>query len=275
MKFGEETGTDHGGGWLGFSLSPRNGVSAAEHSPAAGLLSHQSYSDPPLFFGVCGENGGGYSSSLSVMPLKSDGSPFLSEAMSRPRTGSQSVSTPKLEDFLGGTVEAPSVIPLGLDTSMYYQQNQPQSQFFWYPHDFTPASAMFQPALTDDGVLGNQHPPVQVVSSGESVGAIGCADLQHLSLSMSPGSQLSCVTAPRQISPGGTDCVAAMEITKKRAMAKQTTVHRKSIDSFGQRTSQYRGVTRHRWTGRYEAHLWDNSCKKEGQSRKGRQGDLS
>ncbi|KAI7747191.1 hypothetical protein M8C21_029552, partial [Ambrosia artemisiifolia] len=25
------------------------------------------------------------------------------------------------------------------------------------------------------------------------------------------------------------------------------------------------------WTGRYEAHLWDNSCKKEGQSRKGRQ----
>ncbi|KAL9256426.1 AP2-like ethylene-responsive transcription factor PLT1-like protein [Drosera capensis] len=29
---------------------------------------------------------------------------------------------------------------------------------------------------------------------------------------------------------------------------------------------------RHRWTGRYEAHLWDNSCRREGQSRKGRQG---
>ena len=29
---------------------------------------------------------------------------------------------------------------------------------------------------------------------------------------------------------------------------------------------------RHRWTGRYEAHLWDNSCRKEGQTRKGRQG---
>ncbi|PKI60204.1 hypothetical protein CRG98_019392 [Punica granatum] len=43
-------------------------------------------------------------------------------------------------------------------------------------------------------------------------------------------------------------------------------------DTFGQRTSIYRGVTRHRWTGRYEAHLWDNSCKREGQSRKGRQG---
>ena len=29
---------------------------------------------------------------------------------------------------------------------------------------------------------------------------------------------------------------------------------------------------RHRWTGRYEAHLWDNSCRREGQARKGRQG---
>ncbi|KAE8735487.1 AP2-like ethylene-responsive transcription factor AIL5 [Hibiscus syriacus] len=47
---------------------------------------------------------------------------------------------------------------------------------------------------------------------------------------------------------------------------------RKTTDSFGQRTSIYRGVTRHRWTGRYEAHLWDNSCRREGQSRKGRQG---
>ncbi|GLJ43484.1 hypothetical protein SUGI_0904170 [Cryptomeria japonica] len=38
------------------------------------------------------------------------------------------------------------------------------------------------------------------------------------------------------------------------------------------RTSRYRGVTRHRWTGRYEAHLWDNSFIKEGHKRKGRQG---
>ncbi|KAJ8541993.1 hypothetical protein K7X08_016859 [Anisodus acutangulus] len=47
---------------------------------------------------------------------------------------------------------------------------------------------------------------------------------------------------------------------------------KKITDTFGQRTSIYRGVTRHRWTGRYEAHLWDNSCKREGQARKGRQG---
>ncbi|KAL3630450.1 hypothetical protein CASFOL_023434 [Castilleja foliolosa] len=51
----------------------------------------------------------------------------------------------------------------------------------------------------------------------------------------------------------------------------QTGSCKKVADTFGQRTSIYRGVTRHRWTGRYEAHLWDNSCRREGQARKGRQ----
>ncbi|KAF3432528.1 hypothetical protein FNV43_RR27268 [Rhamnella rubrinervis] len=43
-------------------------------------------------------------------------------------------------------------------------------------------------------------------------------------------------------------------------------------DSPQQRSSIYRGVTRHRWTGRYEAHLWDKNCWNESQSKKGRQG---
>ncbi|KAL9154758.1 hypothetical protein ABFS82_10G137600 [Erythranthe guttata] len=50
-----------------------------------------------------------------------------------------------------------------------------------------------------------------------------------------------------------------------------TPTAKKASENFGQRTSIFRGVTRHRWTGRYEAHLWDNSCRREGQSRKGRQ----
>ncbi|KAG2313207.1 hypothetical protein Bca4012_027771 [Brassica carinata] len=57
-----------------------------------------------------------------------------------------------------------------------------------------------------------------------------------------------------------------------KSQVKEPVEPRKSVDSLGQRTSQYRGVTKHRWTGRYEAHLWDNSCKKEGQTRRGRQG---
>ncbi|KAG2699365.1 hypothetical protein I3760_07G190300 [Carya illinoinensis] len=59
---------------------------------------------------------------------------------------------------------------------------------------------------------------------------------------------------------------------QKQQVAPADLPPKKSVDTFGQRTSVYRGVTRHRWTGRYEAHLWDNSSRREGQSRKGRQG---
>ncbi|GKA60334.1 AP2-like ethylene-responsive transcription factor, partial [Tanacetum coccineum] len=40
----------------------------------------------------------------------------------------------------------------------------------------------------------------------------------------------------------------------------------------GKRSSIYRGVTRHRWTGRYEAHLWDKSTWNQNQNKKGKQG---
>ncbi|XP_059643645.1 AP2-like ethylene-responsive transcription factor At1g16060 [Cornus florida] len=48
---------------------------------------------------------------------------------------------------------------------------------------------------------------------------------------------------------------------------------RKSVprETPPQRSSIYRGVTRHRWTGRYEAHLWDKNCWNESQNKKGRQ----
>ncbi|KAL1553713.1 AP2-like ethylene-responsive transcription factor [Salvia divinorum] len=39
-----------------------------------------------------------------------------------------------------------------------------------------------------------------------------------------------------------------------------------------QRSSLHKGVTRHRWTGRYEAHLWDKNCWNESQNKRGRQG---
>ncbi|KAF2300975.1 hypothetical protein GH714_018789 [Hevea brasiliensis] len=90
-------------------------------------------------------------------------------------------------------------------------------------------------------------------------------NFQPLSLTMSTSSQ------------NGLVAVSPLQVfdNRKRPVGKSLArepVPRKSIDTFGQRTSQYRGVTRHRWTGRYEAHLWDNSCRKEGQTRKGRQG---
>ncbi|XP_048433022.1 AP2-like ethylene-responsive transcription factor AIL5 [Pyrus x bretschneideri] len=71
-----------------------------------------------------------------------------------------------------------------------------------------------------------------------------------------------------------TTTAATLQTTKLQnhhPLASSDPTPKKPTDTFGQRTSIYRGVTRHRWTGRYEAHLWDNSCRREGQSRKGRQ----
>ncbi|KAL2549304.1 AP2-like ethylene-responsive transcription factor BBM [Forsythia ovata] len=100
------------------------------------------------------------------------------------------------------------------------------------------------------------------------------SSVQTLSLSMSTGSQSSShlpLTVNGESSSSGNN-----EQQRRNALDNQTGVieagPKKSIDTFGQRTSIYRGVTRHRWTGRYEAHLWDNSCRREGQTRKGRQG---
>ncbi|KAA8532992.1 hypothetical protein F0562_032891 [Nyssa sinensis] len=39
----------------------------------------------------------------------------------------------------------------------------------------------------------------------------------------------------------------------------------------GLQKSTNRGVTRHKWTGKFEAHLWDGSCSTEGCTRKGKQ----
>ncbi|XP_058079673.1 AP2-like ethylene-responsive transcription factor At1g16060 [Magnolia sinica] len=46
---------------------------------------------------------------------------------------------------------------------------------------------------------------------------------------------------------------------------------RHSGSSPGRRSSIYRGVTRHRWTGRYEAHLWDKNSWNPIQNKKGKQ----
>uniref|UniRef100_A0A0D3FAG7 AP2/ERF domain-containing protein n=1 Tax=Oryza barthii TaxID=65489 RepID=A0A0D3FAG7_9ORYZ len=45
-----------------------------------------------------------------------------------------------------------------------------------------------------------------------------------------------------------------------------------AVRPAGTRSSSFHGVTRHRWSGKYEAHLWDSSCRMEGRRRKGRQG---
>ncbi|XP_019163643.1 PREDICTED: AP2-like ethylene-responsive transcription factor PLT1 [Ipomoea nil] len=91
-------------------------------------------------------------------------------------------------------------------------------------------------------------------------------NMQSLTLSMgTSGKELA-----THASPSG-NATASGSAENSNTSIVEAATPRRALDTFGQRTSIYRGVTRHRWTGRYEAHLWDNSCRREGQSRKGRQ----
>ncbi|WZZ23554.1 hypothetical protein YC2023_006955 [Brassica napus] len=237
-------------------------------------------------------------SQMSVMPLRSDGSLCLMEALNRSSHSNHhhhtQVSSPKMEDFFGThhhNTSHKEAMDLSLDSLFYNTTHSPNNntnfqEFFSFPqtrnhHEEETRNYENDPGLTHGGRSFN-------------VGVYGEFQ-QSLSLSMSPGSQSSCITASHhhqnqnqtqnhhQISEALVETSAGFETTTMAAASKKKRgqevvvgqkqiVHRKSIDTFGQRTSQYRGVTRHRWTGRYEAHLWDNSFKKEGHSRKGRQG---
>uniref|UniRef100_J3LLN6 AP2/ERF domain-containing protein n=1 Tax=Oryza brachyantha TaxID=4533 RepID=J3LLN6_ORYBR len=250
----------------------------------------------PGYYYVGGAYGDGtstagvYYSHLPVMPIKSDGSLCIVEGM-------MPSASPKLEDFLGcgnGTAHDPA-------TYYSHQQGQEEdaSRAAYQHHQLVPYN--IQP-LTEAEMLQEAAAPMEdamaaaknflVTSYGACYG--GSQEMQPLSLSMSPGSQSSsCISAappqhqqmavvaaasPVAAAAGGqgsnSNDGGELRVGKKRGTGKggqKQPVHRKSIDTFGQRTSQYRGVTRHRWTGRYEAHLWDNSCRKDGQTRKGRQ----
>ncbi|KAH7286470.1 hypothetical protein KP509_32G008600 [Ceratopteris richardii] len=106
-------------------------------------------------------------------------------------------------------------------------------------------------------------------------------DPSQLSLSMTPSKTSNPLTGnvntfctadvSRESSSITTDSAKQNSPDPGQASLTVENTTRKSIESFGQRTSIYRGVTKHRWTGRFEAHLWDNSCRREGQTRKGRQ----
>ncbi|EEE63590.1 hypothetical protein OsJ_18407 [Oryza sativa Japonica Group] len=72
-----------------------------------------------------------------------------------------------------------------------------------------------------------------------------------------------------QVAPPPRRPVAAR---KERVCTAKERISRMPPCAAGKRSSIYRGVTRHRWTGRYEAHLWDKSTWNQNQNKKGKQG---
>ncbi|ESW07439.1 hypothetical protein PHAVU_010G130200 [Phaseolus vulgaris] len=281
--------------WLGFSLTPHLRIDeefGRENQERGGG-------------GGGGGEGGGYHPRpsshphMSVMPLRSDGSLCVADSFTHSAAhqewrydsaiggGNSNEKGPKLEDFLGCYSNSPNKV---FCQDSQHDQNQSQSNVSKINVNVAPSFCTNAEIETGDCLTNpssllqsfhaySDNPHALIPTNGmykswlaqtqfsdvkPSTEANGC-NFQSLSLTMSPTVQ----NGVGAISP-----VQAIEDNRKRAMAKshaREPVPRKSIDTFGQRTSQYRGVTRHRWTGRYEAHLWDNSCRKEGQTRKGRQ----
>ncbi|KAM0027530.1 putative transcription factor AP2-EREBP family [Helianthus debilis subsp. tardiflorus] len=58
---------------------------------------------------------------------------------------------------------------------------------------------------------------------------------------------------------------------KERGCTAKERISKMPPCAAGKRSSIYRGVTRHRWTGRYEAHLWDKNTWNQNQNKKGKQ----
>ncbi|KAL6647793.1 hypothetical protein ACP70R_015230 [Stipagrostis hirtigluma subsp. patula] len=298
-------------GWLGFSLSPHMASSMDDHHHVQQQQQQQQHHGGLFFpsvtaaaaaaaaYGLGGDAmvGGGsyYAPQLASMPLKSDGSLCIMEAL---RRTDQDHHGPKLEDFLGSGQSPAMALSLDNASSFYYYGGAGAGAGGGGHHGgfLQPCADVYggpsAPALAADEVAAAAMASWVAARAGAgatesgvlSAGAAGHHHHHHhhpLALSMSSGALSTCVAAHPQLHGVGGEygaaasALAAADVGRKRgggaAAQKQPVHHRKSIDTFGQRTSQYRGVTRHRWTGRYEAHLWDNSCKKEGQTRKGRQ----
>ncbi|KAG6473332.1 hypothetical protein ZIOFF_067247 [Zingiber officinale] len=296
--------------WLGFSLSSHMNMEVSSESPHH----HQNHENhhhhqpqptatacvsssavPCSFFqspssGLCyggkGEAAGLYSH-LPVMPLKSDGSLGVMEAITRSQhSGILPSPTRKLEDLLGGGPDTGAhhhygnfereAMALSLDSLYYYQNAHAEStlhgqqipvvqhQLFLQPEGMCsgiPEHEMYQGplevgAMVEDGDLPSfkSWAPRSYTACNNglaeeggigrrSIDVAGFGELQSLSLSMRPGSPSSCFMAPLPVA-STTDRID-LDATKKLRPSKgsqKQTVHRKSIDTFGQRTSQYRGI---------------------------------
>ncbi|KAK4794186.1 hypothetical protein SAY86_012180 [Trapa natans] len=258
--------------WLGFSLSQNMKIEdatlpSAPVSPSPAVPT--GYALSPSFLSphssMCSFGGHSLSTDHSrisgsgfqypVMPLKSDGSLCIMEAFSR----SHPQASPKLEDFLtiGGTHNPQhqhsygdgerETMPLSLDNIYYHPMGDLGGVGGLCLRNWVAGGG-------GGGSGGGREDYEQTIGNNDGVPAsvvMGCGGgelLQSLSLSMSPGSQSSCVTtAPSNQHISASNEIVTVDTGKKRGLERggqKPTVHRKSIDTFGQRTSQYRGVTR-------------------------------
>ncbi|XP_028754560.1 AP2-like ethylene-responsive transcription factor AIL6 [Neltuma alba] len=255
--------------WLSFSLSPMemlrstnsqylqyDGASAAPHYLVDNFYTNGWANPKPQVLYTQGELSENKESEAAHNMVESSFAPGFME----PQDQGQPV--PKLEDFLGDS--SSSIMRYSdsqtdtQDSSTLTHIYDQGSAYFGDQQDLK-AIAGFQAFSTNSGsevddstsigktqAAGGEFPAHSIESSGNEL-AFSSGTTGTLSLGVTP------------------------QCADQKAIVPDSDSSKKMADTFGQRTSIYRGVTRHRWTGRYEAHLWDNSCRREGQARKGRQ----
>ncbi|KAL8151859.1 hypothetical protein V2J09_021667 [Rumex salicifolius] len=170
---------------------------------------------------------------------------------------SQQQSVPKLENFLGGETTSSLNTQDSSTLTNIYDPNPAYFNDISLPPPVTGGGFQAFSANSGSEVDDSQ------IACAEFVGQAIESNGGGLSSQFASGAGTLSLAVPQ--SAGGSE----KAVVTVRA---ESDTSKKIADTFGQRTSIYRGVTRHRWTGRYEAHLWDNSCRREGQARKGRQG---
>ncbi|KAJ3681151.1 hypothetical protein LUZ60_015640 [Juncus effusus] len=274
--------------WLGFNLNPPE-ISVTNESPqtnsqplaASDMGCYNLHEESYNRYGNLNET---QDWNMKGMDFNDESSELSMVVGYGKRSASLEEKEPKLEDFLGGN----SFTDQDQDTSSIMFSNIQDGSLV--PNNETPNStnpnntiglSMIKTWLRSNQGPGQQQGDDQMSCdtnnasgfSGNGV-AVSGGTTQGLGLSMSTGLSYPVGVGSKDGEASSSSELAAQKGTTNGGLDAQTGAVevRKAADTFGQRTSIYRGVTRHRWTGRYEAHLWDNSCRREGQTRKGRQG---
>lgn len=187
----------------------------------------------------------------------------------------QTHTQPKLEDFLG---DSSSLVRYSdsqtetQDSSLTQIYDHQTSAYFNDPQDLK-AITRFQAFSTNSGSEVDDSASMgrTQLTGGEFTGHSIESSGNELAFSSCPTGALSLGVNNTTANNHNANNQLSSDNAKAIVSVDNSDGSKKIADTFGQRTSIYRGVTRHRWTGRYEAHLWDNSCRREGQARKGRQ----
>ncbi|KAJ0097633.1 hypothetical protein Patl1_28338 [Pistacia atlantica] len=241
--------------WLSFSLSPMEMLRSSSSSDSQ-FLNYDGSSPAPHYF-IDNFYANGWATTKSQVYFSEDDNGEVKEFLPTSMVDSTLLPTynihpqtqthpiPKLEDFFGDS------------SSIVHSQTETQDSSLTNIYDHSSASAFF-----------NDHQDLKSIAGFQAFSANSGSEVDDSS-SMGRTTQLAgAELMTHSIESSGSE----LGFTNGPSNGVDSDSTRKVADTFGQRTSIYRGVTRHRWTGRYEAHLWDNSCRREGQARKGRQG---